>query len=151
MVLIRINCRAAYRIGYAYAIENLKFPFPFEDELLVDEERGLLLSTGQALYDYDTMWQLLEENYPYLEAIKREMGIDWEEVKREYRQRLESHASDGYISQEDFIHTIDVCLKKFPFPRTSIIRCSSSEMLEKNSSSVACAPSSNSWRFPIRV
>ena len=93
--------------------ETESFPFPFEDELLVDEERGLLLSTGQALYDYDTMWQLLEENYPYLEAIKREMGIDWEEVKREYRQRLESHASDGYISQEDFIHTIDVCLKKF--------------------------------------
>ena len=53
------------------------FPRPFEDELLLDEERGLLLSTEQALYDYDTMWLLLEENFPYLKVIKAELGIDW--------------------------------------------------------------------------
>ncbi len=93
--------------------ETESFPFPFEDELLVDEEKGLLLSTEQALYDYDTMWQLLEENYPYFEAIKRELGIDWEEVKAEYRQVLESHAYGGYISQGDFLQTINDCLREF--------------------------------------
>ena len=93
--------------------ETESFPLPFEDELLVDEEKGLFLSTEQALYDYDTMWQLLEENYPYLEAIKRELGIDWEEVKVEYRKILEGHAYGGYISQSDFLQTIDDCLDEF--------------------------------------
>ena len=78
--------------------ETESFPLPFEDELLVDEEKGLFLSTEQALYDYDTMWQLLEENYPFFEAIKRELGIDWEEVKAEYCQILDRCAAYGYIS-----------------------------------------------------
>ena len=94
-------------------METESFPFPFEDELLVDEEKGLFLSTEQALYDYDTMWQLLEENYPYFEAIKRELGIDWEGVKAEYRQILANHAYGGYISQGDFIQTIYECLQEF--------------------------------------
>ena len=81
------------------------FPYPFEDELLIGEERDLLLSTEQALYDYDTMWQLLEENFPYL--------IDWEEVKADYRQKMENCATAGYISQEDFIRTINRCLREF--------------------------------------
>lgn len=93
--------------------ETESFPFPFEDELLIDDTTRLLLSTEQALYDYDTMWKLLEENYPYLEAIKRELGIDWEEVKAEYRQVLEDHAYGGYIWQGYFLQTIYDCLQEF--------------------------------------
>lgn len=89
------------------------FPRPFEDELLLDEERGLLLSTEQALYDYDTMWLLLEENFPYLEAIKAEVGIDWRKVKAEYRLKLKNQAIDGYVSQEDFFNTFSHCIGKF--------------------------------------
>lgn len=89
------------------------FPRPFEDELLLDEERGLLLSTEQALYDYDTMWLLLEENFPYLEVIKAELGIDWRAVKAEYRLKLANHAIDGYISQEDFFNTFSHCIGEF--------------------------------------
>ena len=89
------------------------FPRPFEDELLLDEERGLLLSTEQALYDYDTMWLLLEENFPYLEVIKAEMGIDWRVVKAEYRLKLANHAIDGYVSQEDFVNTFIHCVGEF--------------------------------------
>lgn len=89
------------------------FPQPFEDELLLDEERGLLLSTEQALYDYDTMWLLLEENFPYLEVIKVELGIDWRVVKAEYRLKLANHAIDGYVSQEDFVNTFIHCVGEF--------------------------------------
>ena len=92
--------------------ETESFPLPFEDELLVIGGE-LYLSTEQALYDYDTMWQLLEGNYPYFEAIKRELGIDWEEVKVDYRQVLEGHAYGGYISQGDFIQTTYECLQEF--------------------------------------
>ena len=96
--------------------ETESFPFPFEDELWIDYLQYPpmpFLTTEQALYDYDTMWQLLEENYPYFEAIKRELGIDWEEVRAEYHQVLDSHAYDGYISQVDFIQTIAGCLREF--------------------------------------
>lgn len=96
--------------------ETESFPLPFEDELpasYLQYPPKLLLTTEQALYDYDTMWQLLEENYPYFEAIKRELGIDWEEVKAEYRQILEGRASHGHIWQDDFIQTINDCLQEF--------------------------------------
>ena len=60
------------------------------------------------------MWQLLEKNFPYFEAIKREFGIDWEDVKVEYRQVLTSRAYGGYISQGgDFVQAIDSCLWEF--------------------------------------
>ena len=96
--------------------ETESFPFPFEDELWIDYLQyppKLFLTIEQALYDYDTMWQLLEENFPYFEAIKRELGIDWEAVKAEYRQLLDDRAYDGYISQDDFIQTINSCLREF--------------------------------------
>ncbi len=97
--------------------ETESFPFPFEDELRIDYlhfPSKLFLTTEQALYDYDTMWQLLEKNFPYFEAIKREFGIDWEEVKVEYRQVLTSRAYGGYISQGgDFVQAIDSCLWEF--------------------------------------
>ena len=55
-----------YEIAFT---ETESFPLPFEEELLVDEEEGILLSAGQALYDYDTMWELMEVNYPYFDVI----------------------------------------------------------------------------------
>ena len=93
--------------------ETESFPLPFEEELLVDEEEGILLSAGQALYDYDTMWALLEENYPYFDVIKEELGISNRVVKTRYRAKLVSLADDGYISQEAFINTITYCLYEF--------------------------------------
>lgn len=96
--------------------ETESFPFPFADELWIDYLQSpprLFLTIEQALYDYDTMWQLLEENFPYFEAIKRELGIDWEAVRAEYRQVLDGRAYDGYISQGDFIQTVDDCLQEF--------------------------------------
>lgn len=93
--------------------ETESFPLPFEEELLVDEEEGILLSAGQALYDYDTMWELLEENYPYFDVIKQELGISSRVAKTRYRAKLVSLADDGYISQEAFINTVTDCLNEF--------------------------------------
>lgn len=93
--------------------ETESFPLPFEEELLVDEEEGILLSAGQALYDYDTMWELLEENYPYFDVIKEELGISSRVVKTQYRAKLVSLADDGYIAQREFTNIIDSCMKEF--------------------------------------
>jgi len=93
--------------------ETESFPLPFEDELYINDRGVMFLSIGQALYDYDTMWQTLEENFPYLEAIKRDLGIDWKPIKAEYRQVLEDSARDGYLSQQMFLITLVDCLGEF--------------------------------------
>ena len=59
-----------------------------DEYMLVDETKSLILSVEQALYDYDTMWLLLEENFPHLNAIQTELGIDWRQVKENYRQEM---------------------------------------------------------------
>ena len=93
--------------------ETESFPLPFDEELLVDEEKGLLLSAGQALYDYDTMWTLLEENFPYFAAIEKDLGVSSQEVKARHRAELVSETEDGYITQRAFLQRIDACLKEF--------------------------------------
>ena len=87
--------------------ETESFPYPFEDELYVDDKGTLYLSAEQALYDYGTMWALLEENFPYFSFIKDELEIDWQDVRDEYRSVLERRLTDeGYISQQSFFNTI---------------------------------------------
>lgn len=93
--------------------ETESFPLPFDEELLVDEEKGLMLSAGQALYDYDTMWTLLEENFPYFAAIEKDLGVSSQEVKARHRAELVSETEDGYITQRAFLQRIDACLKEF--------------------------------------
>lgn len=102
--------------GYELAFtETDSFPMPFDGELYVNEYGELFLSTNEALYDYDTMWLLLEENFPYLDRIEAEMGIDWRAVRDSYRMILKrtALAMDGYLTQERFIGVIDKCLSEF--------------------------------------
>ena len=91
------------------------FPMPFDGELYVNKQGLLLLSAGEALYDYDTMWLLLEENFPYLGRIEAEMGLDWKAIRDSYRERLENQARaiDGYLFLGTFINIINQCLSKF--------------------------------------
>ena len=91
------------------------FPMPFDGELYVNGHGQILLSANEALYDYDTMWFLLEENFPYLGRIEAEMGIDWRAIRDSYRTRLEQQAQamDGYLLQGTFINIINQCLNKF--------------------------------------
>lgn len=91
------------------------FPMPFDGELYVNGYGQILLSANEALYDYDTMWLLLEENFPYLDRIEAEMGIDWRAVRDSYRTRLEQQAQamEGYLLQGTFINIITQCLNKF--------------------------------------
>ncbi len=93
--------------------ETESFPLPFEEELLVDEEKGLMLSAGQALYDYDTMWTLLEENFPYFAAIEKDLGVSSQEVKARHRAELMSETEYGYITQRAFLQRINACLIEF--------------------------------------
>ena len=62
-----------------------KFPLPYETALKVSSDgEQLILSKQQALEDYDALWEMLEDNYPYFETIKNELGLDWREVRDTY-------------------------------------------------------------------
>lgn len=90
---------------------------PFDGGLYVNGNGELVLTFEKALYDYDTMWLLLEENYPYLDRIEAEMGIDWRAVRDKYRVIMErtAGAGGGWLTQEKFIGIIDKCLYDFHY------------------------------------
>ena len=91
-----------------------KFPLPYETELKVSSDGGqLILSKQQALEDYDALWEILEDNYPYFETIKNELGLDWREVKDTYRTELISVCTGPSILQDNYINVINNCLNQF--------------------------------------
>ena len=79
--------------------ETESFPFPFDEALPMGKEsEGFLMSVDQMLYDYDTMWQLLEDNFPFWTAVEQEMDIDWRAYRDVFRDTLVNiYARQGHI------------------------------------------------------
>lgn len=87
--------------------ENFPYPFPVEEgEISV----MLILTQEQALYDYDTMWLLLEQNFPFFPAIQDELGIDAQAVKAAYRAEVEELCVDGKVGLSRYVEVIQRCL-----------------------------------------
>ena len=87
--------------------ENFPYPFPVEEgEISV----MLILTREQALYDYDTMWLLLEQNFPFFPAIQDELGIDAQAVKAAYRAEVEELCADGKVGLSQYVEVIQRCL-----------------------------------------
>ncbi len=95
--------------------ETESFPFPFDEELPIgDKSEGFLMSVDQMLYDYDTMWQILEDNFPFWTAVEQEMGIELQTYREGFRNTLVNiYARQGYITQALFHDAISECLSKF--------------------------------------
>ena len=97
-----------------------KFPLPYETALKVSSDgEQLILSKQQALEDYDALWEMLEDNYPYFETIKNELGLDWREVRDTYRTELISVCRGSSILQDNYINVINNCLNQFESIRLS--------------------------------
>ena len=64
----------------------------------------------QALEDYDAMWSVLEENFPYFNVAERKFEIHKDEVKDKYRRKIEE---DSALSFCDFYEIILSCLSEF--------------------------------------
>lgn len=52
------------------------------------------LTTEDYLEDYDMYWTTLEARYPLFPVVEREYGVDVEEIKARYRQRIASEDID---------------------------------------------------------
>ncbi|WP_170240240.1 S41 family peptidase [Thermosediminibacter litoriperuensis] len=66
------------------------------------------LTAEQRLEDFRYLCDILEENYPYLEVLKRKHGLDFEEVKKDFETKVRSARSDaefyGVLSR--FLNTL---------------------------------------------
>lgn len=66
------------------------------------------LSEAKMLEDYDTMWNIIEENYPYMGVAARVTGNDFNNVKNTYRQYI-----IGNTTKIGFKEIINSCLSQF--------------------------------------
>lgn len=53
------------------------------------------LTPAQKLEDFEYMWGIIDQNYPFLEVNKRLTGVDWLAHKEEYRGRINAAKTDN--------------------------------------------------------
>ncbi|WHY19144.1 S41 family peptidase [Paenibacillus sp. G2S3] len=62
------------------------------------------LTVEQRLEDFDYMWKIIEENYPFLEVNKRLNGEDWLANKEEYRNKIAAvKTDDEFLGEMTFV------------------------------------------------
>ncbi len=94
--------------------ESESFPYPYAEELEMSETTGqYLLTLEQALYDYDTMWMLIRDNFADLDAACEAYGLDWQQLWQDGRDRLEYVSIGGKVSSQHLVSVISSKLEKF--------------------------------------
>ncbi|NMA85958.1 MAG: hypothetical protein GX968_01390 [Tissierellia bacterium] len=63
------------------------------------------LETRLKLKDFDYLYDVLEENYPFFEVNKRQNGVDWLENKRKYKRLIRNTKNDAefYVAMEKIL------------------------------------------------
>ena len=76
-----------------------------QDDITVTQTARLpMLTREQMVEDFDYLFQILSENYPFLDVNKRINGIDWVAKEQEYRAKFETINTMGYF--ESLLHDI---------------------------------------------
>lgn len=81
------------------------------------------LTVEQRLEDFDYMWKIIEENYPFLEVNKRLNGEDWLANKEEYRNKIAAvKTDDEFLRRMRFVlsrlnngHTNFIAKEEYPW------------------------------------
>lgn len=60
----------------------------------LEQKNWLNLTNAQMLEDFDSLYQALDENYPYFDVAKRKTGVDIREEYQKTRKELESCKTD---------------------------------------------------------
>ncbi|WDU82466.1 hypothetical protein [Caloramator sp. Dgby_cultured_2] len=65
---------------------GISFHHQIQDVLLKAQNKDLPeLSIDEKLEDFDYLYNVLKDNYPYLEVSKRKTGFDWLEKREEFK------------------------------------------------------------------
>lgn len=71
-------------------------------------EQSHVLSKEQMYQDYDFMWKIICENYPYIGVAERVTGLDFNQVKVKYRSKIASVEND-----KEFFSLVEECLAQY--------------------------------------
>lgn len=74
------------------------------------------LTVEQKLEDFDYMWRIMEENYPFFEVNKRMYGEDWLANKEEYRNQIAATQTD-----EEFAKRMSAVLSRLHNGHTQLL------------------------------
>lgn len=66
------------------------------------------LSKEQMYQDYDYMWEIISENYPYAGVAERVTGLDFNQVKVKYRNKIALVEND-----KEFFNLVEECLAQY--------------------------------------
>lgn len=75
------------------------------------------LSTDEKLEDFEYLYKIISENYPFLKVNERVNGIDWLEEKENFKRGIESASTD-----EVFERRIKVIVEKLNNGHTHVVR-----------------------------
>lgn len=75
------------------------------------------LTTEQKLEDFEYLYRMLEQNYPYFEVKKRQLGMDWLSKKQEFASMIAETRSDAA-----FYHVLEDILMLLQNGHTNIIK-----------------------------
>lgn len=79
---------------------------PISSSAVVEPSEQALppLTVEQRLEDFDYMWKIMEENYPFFEVNKRLNGEDWLSKKEEYRNKIAAvKTDDEFLKEMSFV------------------------------------------------
>ncbi|HOL83688.1 MAG TPA: hypothetical protein PKZ62_00120 [Thermoclostridium caenicola] len=74
------------------------------------------LTTEQKLEDFEYLYRMLEQNYPYFEVKKRQLGMDWLSKKQEFVSMIAETKSDA-----EFYHVLNSILMLLQNGHTNVI------------------------------
>jgi len=74
------------------------------------------LTEKEKLEDFEYMYTILKENYPYFEVNKRQNGVDWLSKKNEYMDRIKASIDD-----ESFFKTLQIIMSELNNGHTHIL------------------------------
>lgn len=94
-----------------------------------------LLTTQEKLEDFEYLYQVLLENYPYFEMNQKVNGIDWLALKSVYREEVRK--TDNNL---EFQITLDSMLKDLNNPHTILLTINSYELFRSLYESAGLAP-----------
>lgn len=99
---------------------------------IYSENGGDILLTENKLEDFEYMFNIIKENYPFIEANKRIYGIDWVKNKDKYIKKIESTKNE-----EEFFYAMNDILSDLHNDHTVMISKENYIYLKRNYENLA--------------
>lgn len=98
------------------------------------------LTSKQKIEDFDYLYNILKDNYPYFEVNKRIYGVDWLSKKQQYEKEVSETRND-----KSFVKTLSVILGDLHSGHTDVVDENFYKIMAKSFSSEEIIKGSEPW------